>query len=78
MAMATVDEARQKEQDAEQHRKIYKGIMKAGGEVGVPASLALAMFFTQLVLANGILVAFASFVAVYVFVWWIVRTFFSH
>lgn len=76
--MATMDEAKQRTADAEEHRKIYNGIMKASTEVGVPLCMGLAIFFTQLVLANGIGVAFISFVAVYMFVWWVVRTFFTH
>ncbi len=76
--MATMDEAKQRTADAEEHRKIYKGIMKASTEVGVPLCMGLAMFFTQLVMANGIGVAIISFIGVYVFSWWVVRTFFSH
>jgi len=76
--MATMDEAKQRTADAEEHRKIYKGIMKASTEVGVPLCMGLAMFFTQLVLANGVGVAFISFVAVYIGSWWVVRTFFTH
>ena len=76
--MAMVDEAKQRAADAEEHRKIYKGIMKASAEVGVPFCMGLAMFFTQLVLANGIGVALLSFVGVYLLVWWVVRTFFTH
>ena len=76
--MAMVDDAQQRAADAEEHRKIYKGIMKASAEVGVPFCMGLAMFFTQLVLANGIGVAFVSLVGVYLLVWWVVRTFFTH
>lgn len=76
--MATMDEVKQRAADAEEHRKIYQGIMKASAEVGVPFCMGLAMFFTQLVLANGIGVAFISFVGVYLLVWWIVKTFFTH
>lgn len=76
--MAMVDEAKQRAADADEHRKIYKGIMKASAEVGVPFCMGLAMFFTQLVLANGIGVALLSFVGVYLLVWWVVRTFFTH
>lgn len=76
--MATMDEAKQRTADAEEHRKIYKGIMKASTEVGVPLTMGLAIFFTQLVLAHGIAVALISAVAVYVFAWWVVRTFFTH
>ena len=76
--MATIDEAKQRTADAEEHRKIYKGIMKSSTEVGVPLCMGLAMFFTQLVMSNGIGVALISFVAVYLLVWWVVRTFFTH
>ncbi len=76
--MATMDEAKQRSADAEEHRKIYKGIMKNSAEVGVPLCMGLAMFFTQLVMANGVGVAFISFAAVYLLVWWVVRTFFTH
>ncbi len=75
--MATVDEAKQRAQDADEHRKIYRGIMKASGEVVVPFSLALAMFFTQLVMGNGWWAAL-WFIATYLLVWFVVRTFFSH
>lgn len=76
--MTTADEAKQRAADAEEHRKIYNGIMKASAEVGVPLCMGLAMFFTQLVLANGLMIATISFVGVYVLVLWIVKTFFSH
>lgn len=76
--MATTDEAKQHTADAEERRKIYKGIMKGATEVGVPLCLGLAMFFTQLVMASGLGVAFISFVVVYLFSWWVVRTFFTH
>ena len=58
--MATMDEAKQRTADAEEHRKIYNGIMKASTEVGVPLCMGLAIFFTQLVLANGIGVGMAA------------------
>lgn len=76
--MATVDEAQQRALDAEEHRKIYRGIMKAAGEVAVPFCMALAMFFVQLTMRNGLGWAVISFVGVYLLVWWVVRTFFSH
>ena len=72
------DEIVQRTQDAEEHRKSYQGIMKASAEIGVPFSLALAMFFTNLVMANGIWVALFAGVVTYVFVYFVVRTFFSH
>lgn len=68
----------QRVQDAEEHRKTYQAIMKASGEVGVPFSLALTMFFTNLVLANGVGVALVAAVITYLAVFFIVKTFFSH
>lgn len=76
--MATMDEAKQRTADAEEHRRDYQSIMKASTEVGVPLCMGLAIFFTQLVTANGIAVAFISFAVVYVFAWWVVKTFFTH
>lgn len=76
--MATVDEQDQRAADAEEHRRNYQGIMKGAAEIGVPLALAGTMFSTQLVLANGLFVAFLSFVGVYLFVWWVVKTFFTH
>ena len=72
------DETLQRAQDAEEHRKSYEGIMKASAEIGVPFCLALTMFFTNLVMANGIWLALFAGVAVYVLVFLIVKTFFSH
>lgn len=72
------DEAAQRTQDAEEHRKTYHAIMRASGEVGVPFSLALTVFFTNLVLANGIGLAILGGVITYLFVFFVVRTFFSH
>ncbi|MCB2098865.1 MAG: hypothetical protein AB7F91_11365 [Parvularculaceae bacterium] len=76
--MATADETAQRTADAEEHRKIYQGIMKASAEIGVPFCMGLAMFFTQLVMANGLGVACLSFIVVYVLAWWVAKTFFSH
>ncbi|MFN0025531.1 MAG: hypothetical protein ACKVS5_16690 [Parvularculaceae bacterium] len=75
--MATADDAQQRNEDAEQHRKIYKGIMTASARIGVPLTMGLAMFFTQLVLGNGWW-APLWFAATYLFVWWVAKTFFSH
>ncbi|MBY0422312.1 MAG: hypothetical protein K2Q06_08410 [Parvularculaceae bacterium] len=63
--------------DPSAHRRTYKSIMKWSSEHGVPFSLALATFFTLLVMREGIGVAFIGFVVVYVFVHVISRTFFS-
>lgn len=76
--MATVEDAKQRAADVEEHRKIYSGIMKNSTEVGVPFCMGLAMFFTQLVLGNGVIVALVSYVVVHLVVMWIVKTFFTH
>ncbi len=75
--MATADDAHQRLQDAEEHRKIYEGIMKNAARVGVPLTMGLAMFFTQLVMGNGWW-APLWFLATYLLVWWVAKTFFSH
>lgn len=72
------DDAIQRTQDAEEHLKSYKAIMKAGSEIGVPFSLALTMFFTSLVMANGIWLSLFLGVITYVFVHFVVKAFFSH
>ena len=72
------DEAVQRAQDAEEHRKSYEAVMKAGSEIGVPFSLALTMFFTNLVMAHGIWMSLFAGVLTYVFVFIIVKLFFSH
>ena len=72
------NEAVQREQDAEEHRRAYQAIMRAGAEFGVPFALALTMFFTNLVMANGFWVATLAGAAIYVFVFLVVKLFFSH
>ena len=76
--MATVDETEQRAADAEEHRRNYQGVMKASTEIAVPLVLALTMFFSQLTMRHGLGVAVLSFVVVYLFAWWVVRTFFTH
>lgn len=72
------DNTAQRTMDAEEHRKSYHAIMKAAGEFGVPFSMGLAAFFTNLVMRNGLPVAIIAFIFTYLLVWFIVRTFFSH
>ena len=72
------DETAQRAQDAEEHRKAYEAVMKVSAEFGVPFASALTVFFTSLVMANGIWVSLFAGVAVYVFVFLIVKLFFSH
>jgi len=72
------NDAIQRTQDAEEHLKSYKAIMKAGSEIGVPFSLALTMFFTSLVMVNGIWLSLFLGVITYVFSFFVVKAFFSH
>ena len=72
------DETMQKVQDAEEHQRSYQGIMTASAEIGVPLAMALTMFFTSLVMANGIFLSIFAGVFVYVFVHFVVKIFFSH
>ncbi|HXI85839.1 MAG TPA: hypothetical protein VNH64_00160 [Parvularculaceae bacterium] len=71
------DEA-QRARDAEAHRKTYDAIMKATGEVGVPGSLALAMFFTNLVMGHSFWLALLAGILTYIAVFFVIRTFFAH
>ncbi|WP_375202618.1 hypothetical protein [Hyphococcus sp.] len=72
------DEATQRAHDAEEHKKSYNAIMGAATAVGVPFSMALAMFFTGLVTRSGVLMAILMAVVVYVFAHIVVKMFFSH
>lgn len=71
------DEAIQRAHDAEEHRKSYQDIMTASTHFGVPFALALTMFFTNLVMAHGLLTALIAGVFTYVFAFLIVKLFFS-
>jgi hypothetical protein len=71
------DEAAQRAMDAEDHKKIYDGIMTACTHVGVPFTMGLTMFFVQLVMRSGVITAGVMFVITYLLVWFIVKTFFS-
>ena len=72
------DETMQRAHDAEEHRRSYDAIMKASTEVGVPFSMALAMFFTSLVMRNGVILSIVLGVAVYVLAHIVVKLFFTH
>lgn len=72
------DEATQRLEDAEEHKKSYEGIMGAATEVGVPGALGLTMMFTSLVMANGVLLSILAGVAVYIISHIIVKVFFAH
>ncbi len=76
--MTMADDAEKSAGDAEAHRKTYAQIMRATGEIGLPFALALTVFFTNLVMANGIALALVGAVITYVFVFFLVKTFFSH
>lgn len=72
------EDTAQRTLDAEEHRRTYVRIMKATGEIAVPFTLGLTAFFTNLVMRNGLGTAVVAFIVTYLFVWFIVRTFFSH
>ncbi|NNE41094.1 MAG: hypothetical protein HKN14_09290 [Marinicaulis sp.] len=72
------EDSAQRVKDAEEHVESYNSIMKAATEFGVPASLGLAMFFTSLVMANGVFLSLFLGIAVHIFSFFVVRTFFSH
>ena len=72
------ENAMQRAVDAEQNKRTYDGVMRFSAEFGVPFCLALAMFFTQLVLANGIGTAFIAGLVVHVLSFVVVKLFFSH
>ena len=72
------DEVAQHVHDAEEHKKSYNAIMGAATQIGVPFSMALAMFFTGLVTRAGVLTAILLAVIVYVLSHVIVKVFFSH
>ena len=77
MGLEMTDEATQRLQDAEEHRRSYDAIMGACTHIGVPAALGLTMFFTRWVMANGFVLSLFAGVAVYVFAYLIVKLFFS-
>ncbi len=72
------DDSAQRLMDAEEHRRSYVAIMKATGEVAVPFTMALGVFFTNLVMRNGIGVALVGAIITYLLVFFVVKTFFSH
>lgn len=72
------DETLQRVRDAEEHKRSYDAIMKAGAEIGVPFAMALAMFFTNLAARHGFWLALFAGIATYVLVFFVVKTFFSH
>ena len=74
----SMNDATQRELDAEEHAKTYSAVMRAGAEIGVPFCLALTMFFTNLVLAHGVGAALVSAILTYLFVFFVVKAFFSH
>jgi hypothetical protein len=72
------DDSAQKLLDAEEHRRTYVAIMKASGEIAVPFFLALAVFFTNLVIRNPVWIALVGGIITYLVAFFIVRTFFAH
>ncbi|MEL6361689.1 MAG: hypothetical protein AAFR21_11445 [Pseudomonadota bacterium] len=78
MEASMADDLTQRAIDAEENQKTYQSVMRVSAEIGVPFSLALTMFFTNLVLANGVGAALIAAIVVYVFVFFVVKAFFSH
>lgn len=64
--------------DAEANKATYRAVMRVSAEFGVPFSLGLTMFFTQLIMASGIMTAFVSGIVTAIAVLVIVKMFFSH
>ena len=64
--------------DPSEQRETYHAVMRASAEIGVPFCLALTMFFTNLVLANGVVAALVMAIITYLFVFFVVKAFFSH
>ncbi len=75
---ASLNDDAQRALDAEENRKTYGAVMKVGAEIGVPFCLALTMFFTNLVMANGVGAAIVLAVITYLFSFFVVKAFFSH
>jgi hypothetical protein len=72
------EETSQRAQDAEAHRKSYEALMRFSSEIVFPFALALTMFFTNLVLGHGLGVSILAGAATYGFIYFVVKTFFSH
>ena len=72
------DEALQREKDAEEHRRSYDAIMGACTEIGVPAAMGLATFFTSWVMESGFLLSLFAGIVTYIFAYFVVKTLFSH
>lgn len=64
--------------DSEMNKNTYDAIMGFGTKHGVSLAAALAVFFTSLVMANGLIGSFLAAVVVYIFSFVIVKSFFSH
>lgn len=72
------DDTIQRQKDAAENKKSYEAIMASCVEFGVPFSLGLTMFFTNLVMANGLLVAVIAGLVTHFFVAFVGKTFFQH
>jgi len=72
------EEMAQDRMDPNEQRRTYKSVMRISSEIGVPFVLALTMFFTNLVMRNGLGIAILAAAVTYLFVYFIVKTFFSH
>ncbi|MEM1396095.1 MAG: hypothetical protein AAF742_02620 [Pseudomonadota bacterium] len=64
--------------DSESQRRTYEAVMRFSSQFGVPFAIALTMFFTNLVMGNGVQIAIVAAIATHLFVFFIVKAFFSH
>lgn len=76
--MAETTEYRRGEMDASMQQSTYHGVMTWSSRVGVPGCLAASMFFSSLLVQSGVFVATILAVVTFLFVHFVVRTFFSH
>lgn len=64
--------------DVSAQKQTYHFVMKYGMEIGAPFSMALAAFFTSLLLHAGIIGGVAVFIGVFIFAHLFVKQFLSH
>ena len=64
--------------DVSDQQSTFNGVMKFSGYWGMPFSIALAVFFTVLLVGGGLLSGFFSFVLSFIFTQIGVKTFFAH
>ena len=64
--------------DDQMNKDTYESVMQFCARFGVPAAAALTVFFTSLVMANGVFVSICAGIFVFAFAAWVSTTFFSH